>query len=358
MSASSACSTRGCRRISSRSTATSCATASFWVPTEANSPSAIENAPATSPAIPVRMIVSRSAPPPPTPATSAMLVTSPSIAPNTAARSQPPETSAWWWSWWRRLRPVRAGSSLEGNSALPSTLDIGRGWPQVATGTPGPDTGPMRRRPAVGVRRPARAARARDRRAPAPRGRARRVGPGVAPPPLPPAEAAPGAVGHAAPGRGARRPGRLPARRDLPRGAGAGRPPGTGARADLARRRRPGASGCAQEGLVAEVLPTPTFALSRAEFDEWAGDRETFRMEEFYRSQRRRFDVLMDAGEPVGGRWNYDHENREPPPKGGAGSTCPGRGSRPRTRSTSGSAPISTRWTCRRSAATARAGSR
>ena len=29
-----------------------------------------------------------------------------------------------------------------------------------------------------------------------------------------------------------------------------------------------------KEGLVAEILPTPTFALSRAEFTEWAGDRE------------------------------------------------------------------------------------
>ena len=71
-----------------------------------------------------------------------------------------------------------------------------------------------------------------------------------------------------------------------------------------------------QEGLVEEVLPTPSFALSRADFDEWAGDRKTFRMEDFYRAQRRRFDVLMEAGEPVGGTWNYDHENREPPPKG------------------------------------------
>ncbi|MBW0090878.1 cryptochrome/photolyase family protein [Pseudonocardia sp. KRD-184] len=70
------------------------------------------------------------------------------------------------------------------------------------------------------------------------------------------------------------------------------------------------------EGLVEEVLPTPTFALPRADFDEWAGDRDTFRMEDFYRSQRRRFDVLMEAGEPVGGTWNYDKENREPPPKG------------------------------------------
>jgi deoxyribodipyrimidine photolyase-related protein len=73
-----------------------------------------------------------------------------------------------------------------------------------------------------------------------------------------------------------------------------------------------------KEGLVAEILPTPTFALPRVEFEEWAGDRTTFRMEDFYRSQRRRFDILMEGGHPVGGKWNYDHENREPPPKGKA----------------------------------------
>lgn len=69
-------------------------------------------------------------------------------------------------------------------------------------------------------------------------------------------------------------------------------------------------------GLVAGVLPTPTFARSRASFAEWAGDRTRFRMENFYRDQRRRFHVLMDGDEPVGGRWNLDVENREPPPRG------------------------------------------
>jgi deoxyribodipyrimidine photolyase-related protein len=39
-------------------------------------------------------------------------------------------------------------------------------------------------------------------------------------------------------------------------------------------------------------------------------------MENFYRNQRRRFDVLMEGDRPVGGRWNLDHDNREPPPKG------------------------------------------
>ena len=63
------------------------------------------------------------------------------------------------------------------------------------------------------------------------------------------------------------------------------------------------------------MLPTPPFALPRKDFAEWAGDRSRFRMEDFYRDQRRRFDVLMDDDKPVGGRWNNDEENREPPPK-------------------------------------------
>ncbi|WP_308102747.1 cryptochrome/photolyase family protein [Lentzea sp. CC55] len=70
--------------------------------------------------------------------------------------------------------------------------------------------------------------------------------------------------------------------------------------------------------LGVEVLPTPAFALSRDEFTAWAGTRRRFLMEEFYRYQRTRFDVLVEGGAPVGGRWNFDAENREPPPKRGA----------------------------------------
>lgn len=69
------------------------------------------------------------------------------------------------------------------------------------------------------------------------------------------------------------------------------------------------------EGLVEDVLPTPMFALGRADFAEWAGNRHQFRMENFYRDQRRRFDILMSGDDPVDGKWNLDEENREPPPK-------------------------------------------
>jgi deoxyribodipyrimidine photolyase-related protein len=53
------------------------------------------------------------------------------------------------------------------------------------------------------------------------------------------------------------------------------------------------------------------------EFAAWADGREgrRLRMEDFYRWQRTRLGYLMDGDEPAGGRWNFDSENRQPPPK-------------------------------------------
>lgn len=56
------------------------------------------------------------------------------------------------------------------------------------------------------------------------------------------------------------------------------------------------------------------FLCSMAEFQRWAQGRKGLRMEHFYRVMRRRHDLLMEAGEPAGGRWNFDSENREPLP--------------------------------------------
>ena len=47
-------------------------------------------------------------------------------------------------------------------------------------------------------------------------------------------------------------------------------------------------------------------------------------METFYRGMRRRTGLLMEGGEPVGGRWNFDADNRRRLPKGHAAPERPG----------------------------------
>ena len=74
----------------------------------------------------------------------------------------------------------------------------------------------------------------------------------------------------------------------------------------------------AGEGLV-EVLPARGYAVTQEQFAVWTSRRGGRRllMEDFYRDVRRLHDLLLDPdGEPVGGRWNYDADNREGPPRG------------------------------------------
>ena len=66
-----------------------------------------------------------------------------------------------------------------------------------------------------------------------------------------------------------------------------------------------------------QVLPARGFATSISDFAAWADGRGARRllMEDHYRLVRRRLDILMEGDEPVGGRWNFDADNRLPPPK-------------------------------------------
>ena len=75
-----------------------------------------------------------------------------------------------------------------------------------------------------------------------------------------------------------------------------------------------------REALLAagvELSADARFLTPLDEFEAWSGGRTSLRMEDFYRWQRRRLDVLMDGDEPVSGRWNHDTDNREPPPTDG-----------------------------------------
>ncbi|MFG0251688.1 MAG: cryptochrome/photolyase family protein, partial [Phycisphaerales bacterium JB038] len=53
------------------------------------------------------------------------------------------------------------------------------------------------------------------------------------------------------------------------------------------------------------------FLTGSEEFEEWMAGRKQQILEHFYRWQRRRLAILIDAeGAPVGGQWNFDKENR------------------------------------------------
>ena len=71
------------------------------------------------------------------------------------------------------------------------------------------------------------------------------------------------------------------------------------------------------ERLGVDVVPNNQFLCHYDEFATWAKSRKNLTMEDFYRWQRARVGVLMDPDGPAGGRWNFDDENREPPPTDG-----------------------------------------
>ncbi|MCV7098441.1 cryptochrome/photolyase family protein [Mycobacterium kubicae] len=72
-----------------------------------------------------------------------------------------------------------------------------------------------------------------------------------------------------------------------------------------------------------EVLPPRGFCTGRDEFEKWAGRSRHLLLENFYRDARRRFDLLMHGDQPAAGRWNFDADNREPPPKNVAALPIP-----------------------------------
>ncbi|MFN6455034.1 MAG: cryptochrome/photolyase family protein, partial [Nostoc sp. EfeVER01] len=78
---------------------------------------------------------------------------------------------------------------------------------------------------------------------------------------------------------------------------------------------RPFATLIQKLNLTIQVTFTPNnrFIWSDQEFIDWASGRKRLIMEDFYRQGRQRFNILMSGNQPVGGRWNFDKQNRKPP---------------------------------------------
>lgn len=79
-----------------------------------------------------------------------------------------------------------------------------------------------------------------------------------------------------------------------------------------------------------EIRPDDHFYCSLDEFNDWAAGRKRLILEDFYRRMRKQHDVLMAKdGDPLGGRWNYDQDNRQAFGKSGPGEIKSPRSFRP-----------------------------
>ena len=72
------------------------------------------------------------------------------------------------------------------------------------------------------------------------------------------------------------------------------------------------------EELGGTMLEPRGFVTERAVFDDWAAGKKASQlvMDRFYREVRERTGLLMEGGQPVGGQFSFDADNRERPPKG------------------------------------------
>ncbi|MFN4233293.1 MAG: cryptochrome/photolyase family protein [Bacteroidia bacterium] len=72
---------------------------------------------------------------------------------------------------------------------------------------------------------------------------------------------------------------------------------------------------CAQLKISSKAFDTEHFYTTRKELSDFFKGKITFLMESFYRHMRKKHAVLMDGNEPIGGKWNYDAENRKKLPE-------------------------------------------
>jgi len=64
--------------------------------------------------------------------------------------------------------------------------------------------------------------------------------------------------------------------------------------------------------LPIDIREDDRFIATHEEFRSWAAGRKQLRMEYFYRDMRRKTGLLMEGDQPIGGKWNFDTENRKP----------------------------------------------
>jgi len=72
---------------------------------------------------------------------------------------------------------------------------------------------------------------------------------------------------------------------------------------------------CSTLKITYKTYDTEHFYTSRNELSEFFKGKKTFLMESFYRHMRKKHGVMMLGENPIGGKWNFDAENRKSLPK-------------------------------------------
>jgi deoxyribodipyrimidine photolyase-related protein len=72
---------------------------------------------------------------------------------------------------------------------------------------------------------------------------------------------------------------------------------------------------CEKLTIKSAVVDSEHFYTSRNELGDFFEGKKTLLMESFYRSMRKKHDVLMENDKPLTGKWNYDDDNRKKLPK-------------------------------------------
>tara|TARA_E500000178_G_scaffold356542_1_gene435316 strand:- start:49371 stop:50864 length:1494 start_codon:yes stop_codon:yes gene_type:complete len=62
-------------------------------------------------------------------------------------------------------------------------------------------------------------------------------------------------------------------------------------------------------------LPSPMFLSTRSDYKTFSKDKTFLLMGSYYKMQRKKFNLLLQDGKPVGGKWSFDELNRKKLPK-------------------------------------------
>lgn len=68
---------------------------------------------------------------------------------------------------------------------------------------------------------------------------------------------------------------------------------------------------CSELTIETKMVSSEHFMTERDDVREFFSKKKTYLMESFYRDMRKKHNIMMQGKDPMGGQWNFDHDNRK-----------------------------------------------